>query len=88
MEDLKGVSEAVWNLISSVYQLSWDSLHTDNSLNSLRQKFTLKFTSKVKPIVNNNNANKNKVVPVSIKKLPPLPNHLRKLRKILSSSKT
>jgi len=34
IEDLKDIGEAVWNLISSVYQSSWDLLYTDNSLNS------------------------------------------------------
>ena len=74
VEDLKGIGETIWNLIFSVYQLSWDSLYTDNNSATLRQKVVLKFTSKVKPIINGNNGNKNKLVPASIKKLsPPIP---------------
>ena len=50
--------------------MSWDLLYVDNHLNSLRQKFTLKFTPKVKLVINSNNADKNKIVSVSIEKLP------------------
>ena len=90
MEDLKGVGEAIWNLISSVYQPSWDSLHADNSSNSLRQKFILKFTLKVKPIMNGNNTNKNKMVSISIKKLSlPIPTKSSKeVKEISKFSKT
>jgi len=50
--------------------LSWDSLYANNNLTTLRQKVASKFTPKVKPIINANNANKYKLVPASIKKLP------------------
>jgi len=79
VEDLKDVGEAIWNLISSVYQLSWNSLYTSNNSANLRQKVTSKFTPKVKPTINRNNVNKQKLVPVSIKKLPlPIPTKLPK----------
>ena len=71
VKDLKGVSEAIWNLISSVYQSSWDLLYADNNSATLRQKVASKFTPKVKPVINSNNANKYKLVPVSIEKLSP-----------------
>jgi len=93
MEDLKDVSEAVWNLISLVYQLSWNLLHADNSLNSLRQKVMSKFTLKVKPIINSNNANKNKIVPTSIKKLlslifTKLPKKVKEISKFFKNLKS
>jgi len=48
VEDLKDVGKAVWNLISFVYQSSWNLLYTDNNSATLRQKVALKFTSKVR----------------------------------------
>ena len=29
LEDFNSISEAIWNLISSVYQSNWDSLYAD-----------------------------------------------------------
>ena len=72
IEDLKGIGEAFWNLINSVYNSDWEELYVDNNSNSFQQKVTSKFTSKVKKIVNSNKGNKNKVVLASIEKLPPL----------------
>jgi len=46
-------------------------LYADNNFITLRQKVASKFTPKVKPIVNSNNTNKYKLVPISIKKLLP-----------------
>jgi len=63
--------EAVWNLIFSVYQLSWDLLYADNNSATLRQKVMSKFTPKLKPTINRNNVNKQKLVPASIEKLSP-----------------
>jgi len=71
--------EAVWNLIFSVYQLSWDSLYADNNSATLRQKVMSKFTPKLKPTINRNNVNKQKLVPASIEKLfPSIPTKLPK----------
>jgi len=36
VEDLKGVGEAVWNLIFFVYQSSWNLLYADNNSATLR----------------------------------------------------
>jgi len=36
LEDFKGIGEAIWNLISSVYQAKWDSLIADKNTNTLR----------------------------------------------------
>ena len=47
-------------------------LIADKNLNSLRQKFLVKFTPKVPAPSNRNNKSINKPIPVSIKKIPPL----------------
>ena len=71
--------------IASVYQSSWDSLYADNHLNSSKQKVISKFIPKVKPVINGNNAGKNKTVSVSIEKLPlPIPTKLPKEVKEIS----
>ena len=71
--------------IASVYQSSWDSLYADNHLNSSKQKVISKFIPKVKPVINGNNADKNKTVSVSIGKLPlPIPTKLSKEVKEIS----
>ena len=92
MEDLKGIGKTVWNLISLVYQSSQDLLHADNSLNSLRQNVTSKFTPKVKPVINDNKTNKNKIVSTNIKKLSPpisikLPKKVKEISKFFKNLK-
>ena len=42
-EDFKGIGEAVWNFISSVYEANWDVLSTNNNSTLLRRKITSKF---------------------------------------------
>ena len=65
--------------------MDWNSLYTDNHSNSFRQKFSLKFTPKVKPVINSNKGDKNKTVPMSIEKLPfPIPNKSSKEVKEIS----
>lgn len=71
IQDFKGMGEAVWNLISSVYQPNWDSLITGKNSYTLRQKILAKFTPKVKPIPKGDDVDKNKLVPACIKKIPP-----------------
>jgi len=71
IEDFKGIGEAIWNLISSVYQFKWDSLIANKNSNTLRQKISLKFTSKVILVSNKSNNTIGKLVPASIKKIPP-----------------
>ena len=72
LEDFNSIGEAIWNFISSVYQSKWDLLIADKNLNSLRQKTSVKFTSKVTALFNRNNKSINKPTPASIKKIPPL----------------
>ena len=72
LEDFNSIREAIWNLISSVYQSKWDLLIADKNLNSLRQKTSVKFTSKVPALFNRNNKSINKPTLASIEKIPPL----------------
>ena len=66
IQDFKGISKAIWNLISSVYQSNWNSLTTDKNLYTVKQKISAKFTPKMKPIINENNS---KSVPANIEKI-------------------
>ena len=61
-------------------------LHADNSLNSLRQNVASKFTPKVKPVINDNKTNKNKIVSTNIKKLS-LPIPIKSPKKVKKISK-
>ena len=72
LEDFNSIGEAIWNLISSVYQFKQDSLITDKNLNTLKQKISAKFTPKVLPSSNRNNKSIDKPTPVSIEKIPSL----------------
>ena len=36
IEDLKGIGEAAWNLVISIYSSGRDSLHADSNKNSFR----------------------------------------------------
>jgi len=71
LKNFNSIEEAIWNLISFVYQSKWDLLIADKNLNSLRQKISVKFTSKVPTLFNGNNKSINKPTPASIEKIPP-----------------
>jgi len=71
LEDFKGIGEAVWNFISSVYEANWDVLYTDNNSISLRRKIMSKFTLKMPPPPQRNNKEKNGLSPANINRLPP-----------------
>ena len=74
LKDLDGISNSVWNFISSVYQAGWNSLYTDNKLQTLREKISLKFTSRIVPsLAQKSNKNIPKPTPVSIERIPPPP---------------
>ena len=60
IKDLKDIGEAIWNLISLVYNVNWDSLNTDKQSNSLRRKISAKFTLKVQLAIGKNNKEVNK----------------------------
>ena len=74
LNDFKGIGEALWNLISSVYQYRWDSLSADKNTKSLREKILVKLTPKIIPTSNYSNKALDKTTPASMKKrLPPIP---------------
>ena len=85
LNDFDGISDAVWNFLSSVYQSSWDSLYTDNCSKSLREKISAKLTPRVVPssssktIKNLNLVTINKAPPP-----PPLPAKTKKEVNIIS----
>ena len=64
LKDFDGMSDAIWNFISSVYEAKWDALHMDNNSNTLREKIFFKFTPRVMSI--NNKKEIAKLVPISI----------------------
>ena len=74
LEDFKGIGEAIWNLISSIYQSKWNSFIANKNSNTLRQKISVKFTLRVLPVSNKNNKSIGKLVLASIEKIPlPIP---------------
>ena len=71
LEDFIGISKAVWNFISTVYEANWNVLHMDNNSISLRRKITAKFTPKTQLMIAKNNKAFSKLSLVSIEKIPP-----------------
>ena len=47
LNNFDGISNIVWNFISSIYESNWDALFTDNKSNTIRRKIAAKFTSKI-----------------------------------------
>jgi len=79
IQDFKGMGEVIWNLISLVYQLNWDSLITDKNSYTLQLKISANSTPKMKPVSNGDQTNKNKSVPASIERiLSPIPTKFQK----------
>jgi len=72
LEDFKGIGEAVWNFISSVYEANWDVLYADNNSISLRRKIMLKFTFKMPLPPQRNNKKKNGLSLANINRLSSL----------------
>jgi len=71
--DFDNMGDSIWNFISSVYSSNWDSLFTNNKSNTLRAKLSSKFTLRISPPTNRSNKKASKSIPVTIKKVPPLP---------------
>ena len=71
LEDFKGIGEAIWSFISSVYQSKWDLLIADKNDKSLRQKILDKLTPKIISLTNHNNKSVDKPTLASINKIPP-----------------
>ena len=72
LEDFKGIGEAVWNFISSVYEANWDVLYADNNSILLRRKIMLKFTFKMPLPPQRNNKKKNGLSLANINRLSSL----------------
>ncbi|KAL9715383.1 hypothetical protein Ac2012v2_8349 [Leucoagaricus gongylophorus] len=71
LDNFKGIREAVWNLVSSVYQSKWDSLIADKNN---REKIVAKLTPRIIPTPTCNNKVSDISTPASIEKLlPPVP---------------
>jgi len=92
IKDFKDISEAAWELISSIYNSGWDSLIADDHKNSLRQKLAYKFTPKVNLEKNSKKGEKNTNKPASIKRLPlsipaKSPKEVNKISKSFKSNK-
>jgi len=81
LADFNGMSDAIWNFISLVYDAKWDTLYTDNKANTLRAKVSSKFTLRTIPQHNSNKKDIAKLVPVTINKILPSPPLLAKTRK-------
>jgi len=79
LDDFKGIGEAVWNLVSSVYQSKWDSLIADKNNKSLREKIAAKLTPRIIPTPTHNNKALDTSTPASIEKM--LPSILAKSQK-------
>jgi len=77
LKNLDGIGDSVWNFISSIYQAEWDSLYMDNKSQTLREKISSKFTSRITPSsAQKLNKNIPKPTPVLIERVPlppPLP---------------
>jgi len=74
LDDFKGIGEAVWNFISSIYDANWDVLVTDNNSISLRRKIAAKFTLRIQLVPQRSTKENNKPTPASIERIPlPIP---------------
>ena len=92
LKDFKGIEEAVWNFISSVYEANWDALYADNNSVSLRRKITSKFTPKTPLPPQRNNKEKNGPSLANINRLPPpipakSPKEVNKISKFFKNNK-
>ena len=69
LKDFNGISAAIWNLISLVYNANWDLLYTDSQANSLRRKIAAKFTPKIQLVTRKNSKEANKSTPANIERI-------------------
>jgi len=54
IKNLEDIGKVVWDFLSAIYDLHWDSLYVDNSKTSFRSKVKSKFNPQVtKTLVNN-----------------------------------
>jgi len=93
LDDFKGIGEAVWNFISSIYKANWDALYTDNNSILLRRKIASKFTPKMQPTPQKTSKEKNSPSSANIERLPPsipakTPKEVNEISKFFKSSKS
>jgi len=92
LENFKGIGEAVWNFISSVYEANWDALYMDDNFTLLRRKITFKFTPRMQSTPQKANKENKGLSPASIERLPPpilakSPKEVNKISKFFKSNK-
>ena len=90
IKDLKGVSKAAWDLISSLYKAHWDSLYVDDQKTSFRNKVKSKFSPMALNNMNNSEG-KNKINFPYVSILPPsipakLPKKVNKISKFFKKN--
>jgi len=73
LQDFEGIGDSIWNFLSAIYQVNWDSFYTDNKSKSLREKIMSKFSTRTILTATKNNKEQPKPIPVTIDKVPPLP---------------
>jgi len=79
LNDFKSIGEALWNLISLVYQSRWDFLSADKNTKSLREKILAKLTPRIIPTPSHSNKTSDKTTLASNEKMPsPIPAKLQK----------
>ena len=85
LEDFNGISKAIWNFISLIYQANWDSHYADKQSNSLRRKIVAKFTLKIQPTTGKNSKKINKPSLANIERIPlPIPTKSQKEVNVIS----
>jgi len=70
IKDLDSIGKAIWEFLSAVYNLHWDSLYVDDFKTSFRNKVKSKFNPQVLKAPVNNKSEK-AVKPTYISPLPP-----------------
>ena len=69
--DLSSIGKAVWNFISTIYELDWNSLVTDKENKTLKQQVVSKFTPKIQKTRTTSKSDKLTDKPASFMKLTP-----------------
>jgi len=85
IKDLKGVSKAAWDLISSLYKAHWDSLYVDDQKTSFRNKVKSKFSPMALNNMNNSKG-KNKINFPYVSILAKLPKEINKISKFFKKN--
>ena len=73
VKDLEDVGKVVWDFLSAIYDLYWDSLYMDDSKMSFKSKVKSKFNSQVTKTLVNNKGKKSVKPTYVFPLLPPIP---------------